>query len=409
MALETKGHIKIISNGDPITFKPASLRVSFESVAGANSGRTEDGTMKINWKARKIPKLEIGLPPFSLDDPMYYGILSLVQGQEYTVEYFDPMLRDWTSDQFYTSNTQNDFYSGVILNGMIQNASFNAIGMNSHYKTSDTNPIPPIPPHKLAPKLPAPNISIAGTTVSWSAVTNADHYIIDDNGNNYSQTTRTYTVTNTGIVHTIKVKSLGAGYTESNWSNSVTYTPQQLSAPVISLNDETITWSAVAHATNYIVSDNGVETTQAGLSYTISDNTIIHTLKVKATGTGYLTSNWSNTVSFTPAVGEYWTIHWNNIISTYGEDEGNITWDVRYDTIPVNFISNNTNYSSIYAGGAEEFLSYDNESVYGYDHEPDEWYDSNYQDIIMYEDPETVFYDYWANFLEENGTITHHT
>lgn len=332
----TIGQVQINSNGDKITFAPASCRVSFESVAGANSGRTDDGSMKINWKARLIYKVEIALPPFSLDNDKYYGILSMVQGQEYTLKFFDPLSKTWRTEPMYTGNSASDFYSGVVLNGIIQGCSFNAIGMNSYYKVDSTHATAPIIPHVIPE--PAP----------------------------------------------------------------------QLTAPVISLSTATVSWSAVSHASNYIVYDNGTEYTWAGTSYTITNTSINHNIKVKAIGSGYSDSNWSNIVTYVPTAGEYWSIHWDNYISTWDEEEGDTTWDVRHTTLQVSFTSNNQSFTSIHAGGEEEFLDYNNSSVYSYDQLPP-WLNPNYQDIIMTVNPTTVFTGDWGDFLTENGTVTHHS
>ena len=44
MALTTKGHFKINNE----QFEAKSLRVNYESLSGEDSGRTDDGVMRIN-------------------------------------------------------------------------------------------------------------------------------------------------------------------------------------------------------------------------------------------------------------------------------------------------------------------------------------------------------------------------
>lgn len=54
-------------------------------------------------------------------------LLSLVQGQEYELEYFDPLANSIKLIGAYTSNSSADMYSGIIRNGLWQGVSFNAI------------------------------------------------------------------------------------------------------------------------------------------------------------------------------------------------------------------------------------------------------------------------------------------
>jgi len=342
---------RIISNGDEWVFSPASFRPSRESMAGANSGRTDDGTMKINWKARLIPKFEIQLPPYKLDDPEYACILSLVQGQEYTMIYYDEMKKDWATGQFYTSNTASDWYSGVLYNGVIQGCSFNAISMVAYYKVDATHPVAPLPPHIL----PTPS------------------------------------------------------------------TP--LTAPVISLNGTTVSWSAVTHATSYSVYDNGTYYGVVGTTYTISTSTISHNIKVQAIGgEGYSDSDWSNTVSYIPSTGvEYWAIHWDDGISFFDEgpedeDEDEptnpyIPYDVQDQSLTVDFVSNNQQFTSLGPDTSNEHFAYNGMTVCEGSGDSRGWnyINPNYQDIIVYTDPTTTFTGDWLSFLmcnTYNGTTT---
>ena len=114
MALLSKGHFQI--NGDK-QFKAKSLRVSFESLAGEDSGRTDDGVMRINWVFRRIRKVEIEVAE----------LLGLVQGQEYELTYYDPLDNVERTIEVYTSNSKSELYSGIVINGLWQGVSFNAI------------------------------------------------------------------------------------------------------------------------------------------------------------------------------------------------------------------------------------------------------------------------------------------
>lgn len=107
------------------TFVAQSLKPNFESLASENSGRTDDGVMRITWVLRKIRKLEITMPPMTASEVSQ--LLSLVQGQEYSITYHDPLANADKTLSVYTSNSSADCYSGVIRNGLYTNVAFNAI------------------------------------------------------------------------------------------------------------------------------------------------------------------------------------------------------------------------------------------------------------------------------------------
>lgn len=114
---------KINANG--VQFMPQELSIKIDSLADENSGRTQDGVMRINWIWNKIRKVEVKLPPMNGDE--LSRILSAVQGQVYNITYFDTLDNRWETRQVYTSNSSADCYSGIYYGGLWQNASFNAI------------------------------------------------------------------------------------------------------------------------------------------------------------------------------------------------------------------------------------------------------------------------------------------
>lgn len=121
MALTSKGHFKIGNT----EFLAKSIKSNFESLASEDSGRTDDGVMHINWVLRKIRKVEIEMPPCTSLEAS--RILSLVQGQEYTLTYWDVLANSEKTINVYTSNSAADCYSGVIKGGLWQGLAFNAI------------------------------------------------------------------------------------------------------------------------------------------------------------------------------------------------------------------------------------------------------------------------------------------
>ena len=122
MALTTQGHFKI---NDDKEFVAKSLKVNYESLSGEDSGRTDDGVMRINWIFRRIRKVEIEMPPMTSQE--LSKLLSRVQGQEYYLTYYDPLDNVERKAKVYTSNSKTDLYSGIIMNGLWQGVSFNAI------------------------------------------------------------------------------------------------------------------------------------------------------------------------------------------------------------------------------------------------------------------------------------------
>ena len=123
MALTTQGHFMI--NDDIQEYVAKSRKVNYESLSGEDSGRTDDGVMRIHWIFRKIRKVEIEMPPMTSQE--LSRLLSRVQGQEYYLTYYDPLDNVERKAKVYTSNSKTDLYSGIIMNGLWQGVSFNAI------------------------------------------------------------------------------------------------------------------------------------------------------------------------------------------------------------------------------------------------------------------------------------------
>lgn len=112
MALSNKGNFMIGAT----EFVPKSLKISYESLASEDSGRTDDGIMHITWVRSKMTKLEIEMPPFKHEDRN--NLISLVQGKIYNITFFDPDTNGERTLQVYTSNSSLDLYSGVLYNGL---------------------------------------------------------------------------------------------------------------------------------------------------------------------------------------------------------------------------------------------------------------------------------------------------
>lgn len=121
MALSSKGCFKIGST----EYKPKSLKVTYDSLATANSGRSDNGTMKITWVRQNIRKVEIEMPPMTMS--ALSALLNAVSGQKYNITIHDPKSNAEATFQVYTSNAQGECYSGVLHNGLYQGVQFSAI------------------------------------------------------------------------------------------------------------------------------------------------------------------------------------------------------------------------------------------------------------------------------------------
>lgn len=104
--------------------------------------------------------------------------------------------------------------------------------------------------------------------------------------------------------HSIQMKLSGGDKRDSALSNAVTYVQyQQLTAPVINLSGDILTWSAVPNASSYKLYADNIDkgTVTSGIDLTTLQLAVgTHTIQVMAIGSGYYTdSDKSNSVSYT--------------------------------------------------------------------------------------------------------------
>lgn len=117
---------------------------------------------------------------------------------------------------------------------------------------------------------------------------------------------------------------------------------------------------------------------------------------------------WEREVPPTP-MRDVWKIRWyDNMVAVEYAEEEEVIWDVREKVLPISFVSNGGQFGSM-SVDFEEAITYGNTMVYettggqrGWNYE-----NINYKEIKMYVDPETVFINDWANFLNANGLVTH--
>ena len=121
MALTGKGNFKIGST----EYKPKSLKITYDSLATSNSGRSDNGTMVINWVRLNIRKIEIEMPP--MKPAAVASLLDAVSGKKYNMTFHDPRTNSEVTVEMYTSNTNGECYSGVLYGGLYQGVQFSAI------------------------------------------------------------------------------------------------------------------------------------------------------------------------------------------------------------------------------------------------------------------------------------------
>lgn len=116
-----KGNFKV----DSVEYSPKSMTFTYDSLAKANSGRSDDGTMVINWARQNITKIEIVMPP--MKPAALKTLLADISGKKYNMTFHDPLTNSVVEKEMYTSNTKGECYSGVLHNGLYQGVSFSAI------------------------------------------------------------------------------------------------------------------------------------------------------------------------------------------------------------------------------------------------------------------------------------------
>ena len=110
---------------------------------------------------------------------------------------------------------------------------------------------------------------------------------------------------------------------DSAWSEAVTYKAATLSAPVVTLNGKTASWTAVANASGYVykIGATGTEQTTTATSVTLTHN---QTVYVKAIGDNEtaLSSVWSMAVTYKAAAVAAPTVTLDGNVASWEEVSG---------------------------------------------------------------------------------------
>lgn len=121
--LDTAGEWKI--NSSHLYIPSAGIKVEHTNLAGASSGRTEDGIMHIDWIRRDIRKVYLQWKVLTASELDY--VLGLMQGKEFTITFKD---RGRVQTMYaYSSESSYTYYSDAFGEAIYTDVSINAIEM----------------------------------------------------------------------------------------------------------------------------------------------------------------------------------------------------------------------------------------------------------------------------------------
>lgn len=110
---------------DTAIYTPSKdTKIEYDSLAASESGRTEDGIMHIAWIRRQIAKINLVYPVMTKSEAEH--LLGLLQGQEFSFTYPDPVLGSRTISA-YASNSSYDYHTDAVGEGLLTNVSINII------------------------------------------------------------------------------------------------------------------------------------------------------------------------------------------------------------------------------------------------------------------------------------------
>ena len=121
--LDTAGEWKI--NSSHLYIPSAGIKVEHTNLAGASSGRTEDGIMHIDWIRRDIRKVYLQWKVLTASELDY--VLGLMQGKEFNITFKD---RGRVQTMYaYSSESSYTYYSDAFGEAIYTDVSINAIEM----------------------------------------------------------------------------------------------------------------------------------------------------------------------------------------------------------------------------------------------------------------------------------------
>ena len=132
---------------------------------------------------------------------------------------------------------------------------------------------------KSLKKLDTPNVILTGDVVSWDSVKNANHYLlyIDEKLVTVNQTS--YDLINENLeagtyqIYVVAVKGDVISQ-KSNLVNYIKVAEKRLDAPIIRLNEDTLSWQAIEGANYYLVYIGKEEIMFNGTSYDLANSNL---------------------------------------------------------------------------------------------------------------------------------------
>ena len=121
--LDTKGYWKV---GSSAIYVPSiNTKVEHSNVAGASSGRSEDGIMHIDWVRRDVRKVYLKYPAMTKTELAY--MINLMQGKEFTFTFRDQGTTQSMSAYVGESSYELFSYSSVFNDEVYVNVEIHVI------------------------------------------------------------------------------------------------------------------------------------------------------------------------------------------------------------------------------------------------------------------------------------------
>jgi len=121
--LDTQGHWMV---GQSHIYIPApNTKIEHTNVASADSGRTEDGVMHINWVRTDVKKVYLVYNAITGNEKDY--MMNLMQGKEFEFTYWDNGAKTFSG---YCGESSYEAYASTLHaseGGLYQNFSINVI------------------------------------------------------------------------------------------------------------------------------------------------------------------------------------------------------------------------------------------------------------------------------------------